>query len=102
VLKSKSKRVDSGGGADSGIRQDQPLLPPGTAPRLPRQGHDRRMAKGRGVRGRQELRPTDEGTPQGGIVSPVLLNVALHGLEEAAGVRLHAGNTRADSPVLIR
>ena len=31
--------------------------------------------------------PTVEGTPQGGVISPCLLNVALHGLEEAAGVR---------------
>ena len=31
--------------------------------------------------------PTEEGTPQGGVVSPVLLNVALHGMEQAAGVR---------------
>jgi RNA-directed DNA polymerase len=50
--------------------------------------------------------PTDEGTPQGGIVSPVLLNVALHGLEEAAGVRYQsgprAGWARDDSPVLVR
>jgi RNA-directed DNA polymerase len=34
--------------------------------------------------------PTEEGTPQGGVISPVLLNVALHGMEEAAGVRYHA------------
>src|SRR2546425_10928528 len=51
--------------------------------------------------------PTEEGTPQGGVVSPVLLNVALHGMEKAAGVRYqlngtHAGELKRDSPVLIR
>jgi RNA-directed DNA polymerase len=51
--------------------------------------------------------PTEEGTPQGGVISPLLLNVALHGLEEAAGVRYrkigtHAGQTRPLSPVLVR
>src|SRR5689334_8955572 len=29
---------------------------------------------------------TEEGTPQGGVISPLLLNIALHGMEEAAGV----------------
>jgi len=51
--------------------------------------------------------PTEEGTPQGGVISPCLLNVALHGLEEAAGVRyrttgVHAGDTEPGSPVLVR
>ena len=51
--------------------------------------------------------PTQEGTPQGGVISPCLLNIALHGLEEAAGVRYVtsgklAGDTRPGSPVLIR
>jgi RNA-directed DNA polymerase len=51
--------------------------------------------------------PTREGTPQGGVVSPLLLNVALHGMETAAGVRYQrvgsdAAASAAGSPVLIR
>ena len=37
--------------------------------------------------------PTEEGTPQGGVISPLLLNIALHGLEEAAGVRYRTSGT---------
>ena len=54
-----------------------------------------------------QLAPTERGSPQGGVVSPVLMNVALHGMEEAAGVRYittgkNAGTARPGSPVLIR
>ncbi|WP_378741319.1 group II intron reverse transcriptase/maturase [Nocardia brasiliensis] len=53
------------------------------------------------------LTPTEAGTPQGGVVSPLLLNVALHGMETAAGVRYDRVDANAlvahrDSPVLIR
>ena len=51
--------------------------------------------------------PTQEGTPQGGVVSPLLFNVALHGMEGAAGVRyqtsgLQAGVIAPGSPTAIR
>jgi len=32
------------------------------------------------------LRTTTEGTPQGGIVSPLLANIALCGMEEEIGI----------------
>ena len=40
-----------------------------------------------GVVEQGRLHRTEAGVPQGGVVSPVLLNVALHGMEKAAGVR---------------
>jgi RNA-directed DNA polymerase len=54
-----------------------------------------------------QLAPTERGSPQGGVISPVIMNVALHGMEQAAGVRYittgkNAGTARPGSPVLIR
>ncbi len=51
--------------------------------------------------------PTPEGAPQGGVISPLIMNVALHGMETAAGVCYHATGTRAGKtvsgcPVLVR
>ncbi len=51
--------------------------------------------------------PTEEGAPQGGVISPLLLNIVLHGMETAAGVRYRkrqGGRTETayDCPVLVR
>lgn len=52
-----------------------------------------------------ELTPTQEGTPQGGVVSPVLANIALHGLETIVVQKLtrRVGKTlRKVSPTVVR
>jgi RNA-directed DNA polymerase len=75
---------------------------------FPAKGHIRAWLKA-GIMERGEFAATDAGTPQGGIVSPLLLNIALHGMEEAAGVRRsprhwgHQGDhVMKGTPVLIR
>jgi RNA-directed DNA polymerase len=60
-----------------------------------------------GVIDRGRFAPTERGSPQGGVISPVLMNVVLHGMEQAAGVRYittgsNAGTARPGSPVLVR
>ena len=60
-----------------------------------------------GVLDQGHLAPTERGSPQGGVISPLLMNVALHGMEQAAGVRYittgaNAGTVRSGSPVVIR
>jgi len=51
---------------------------------------------------------TTAGTPQGGVISPLLLNIALHGLETAAGARYTpegmrtSGRAVPGTPVVVR
>jgi RNA-directed DNA polymerase len=69
---------------------------------FPARGMVRQWLKA-GVVEHGRLHRTEEGTPQGGVASPLLLNIALHGIETAAGVRyLSSGSIRVDSPALIR
>lgn len=51
-----------------------------------------------GVLDKGELFPTEAGTPQGGTISPLLANIALHGLEELIE-RKYPGRNK---PALIR
>src|SRR5258708_1558615 len=69
----------------------------------------RRLVKGwlkAGVMEALELSPTKTGTPQGGVVSPLLANIALYGMEEAL-LKAYTGESKAPSaqrgaPQLIR
>ncbi|HLF27737.1 MAG TPA: group II intron reverse transcriptase/maturase [Anaerolineae bacterium] len=44
------------------------------------------------------LYPTDDGTPQGGIISPVLANMTLDGLEQKLKEKFHRKNGRSPCP----
>jgi RNA-directed DNA polymerase len=74
---------------------------------FPARGTIRQWLKA-GVVEQGRLHRTEDGVPQGGVVSPLLLNIALHGMEQAAGVRYQAAGPRAGRvvmegcPVLIR
>jgi RNA-directed DNA polymerase len=54
-----------------------------------------------GVLEGQDFTPTEEGTPQGGVISPLLANVALHGMEEVAKEGFATHNS-AERPILVR
>ena len=42
------------------------------------------------------------GTPQGGIISPLLANIALHGMEEALGIKYNCKGESIGKRVLVR
>jgi RNA-directed DNA polymerase len=46
--------------------------------------------------------PTETGTPQGGIISPLLANIALHGMEEALGIDCNPRNHNRRPRALVR
>lgn len=45
---------------------------------------------------------TEAGTPQGGVISPLLLNVALHGMEAALGVRHNRAGEIVGTRAVVR
>src|SRR5260221_3368711 len=54
-----------------------------------------------GVMEGQEYSPTESGTPQGGVISPLLMNVALHGME----IMLREGYSKrnaVEKPLFVR
>jgi len=60
-----------------------------------------------GVMENGRFAPTEEGAPQGGVISPLILNITLHGMETAAGVRYFRRSrggieTAPEAPVLVR
>lgn len=58
-----------------------------------------------GIMQKQKWSQTEVGTPQGGVISPLLANIALHGMEQAIGVkwRKHKHTSNLQGPrALVR
>lgn len=56
-----------------------------------------------GVMDRGMFSRTQEGTPQGGVISPLLMNIAFHGMGEALGIRDSLGlDALGRRPSLVR
>jgi RNA-directed DNA polymerase len=55
-----------------------------------------------GVMDRGTFYPTEEGVPQGGTLSCLLANIALHGLEDAIKQAVAPTKQREDQPLIVR
>ena len=51
-----------------------------------------------GIMDQGVFQETEQGTPQGGVISPLLANIALHGLEEDTKEALLASLKKAEKP----
>jgi len=54
-----------------------------------------------GVMDNGEFSPTEMGTPQGGVISPLLMNVALHGMDQAI-TEGYSKSHAVEKPLLVR
>lgn len=55
-----------------------------------------------GVLDKGVLNETKSGTPQGGIISPLLANIALHGIEEVLGIKLDSKGYSIGKRMVVR
>ena len=55
-----------------------------------------------GVMDDGNLSPTETGTPQGGVISPLLMNIALHGMEQTITEEYPLKSHAVEKPLMVR